>query len=437
VKQKNMILMVVAVGCGLVAAFLTTQINAKPKVEMVEVVVAAKDLPVGTMLTRADLAKLVNKKKIPKDALPPQFVSDEAELFDKRLTRAVLKDEVFNPGSLTKGGVVTLPEGYDMVSLQMSAANAAGGFVGPGSKVDVLAGLRMQDKLETFPLLVDMLVLAVNQHVDYNATKSGSFPDINMVSLAVTQEQALLLTLAKQRGCQLELLLRHPGKPKDPNYNMEMIMNLLKSDRGTTKLVATAGKNDVEGKRDNEDPIKPVDKAPQPEPARPTTVKVMVATEDIAPNTAITLDLIKEKFKERDFPKEFAEGAVSDLTQHCGQALKNGLAKGMWVAQSMVGPPQPKPAPQDSNIDGKPGPNVTVTPKGPTPTPAARPRIHDVAVHTASGTIINRYEQQADGTWKLIKVLTVEEAAAAKAPAASDKPATEKAPGSPDVKKVD
>ena len=28
-KQKNLILMVVAVGCGLVAAFLTTQINAQ------------------------------------------------------------------------------------------------------------------------------------------------------------------------------------------------------------------------------------------------------------------------------------------------------------------------------------------------------------------------------------------------------------------------
>jgi Flp pilus assembly protein CpaB len=425
VKQKNMILMVVAVGCGLVAAFLTTQINAKPKVELVEVVVAAKDLPVGTMLTRADLAKLVNKKKVPKDALPPQFVADEAELFDKRLTRAVLKDEVFNPGALTKGGVVTLPEGFDMVSLQMSAANAAGGFVGPGSKVDVLAGLRLENKLETFPLLVDMLVLTVNQHVDYHGTKSGSFPDINMVSLAVTQEQALLLTLAKQRGCQLELLLRHPGKPKDPNYNIEAIKKLLQSEKSPGKVYSTTGKNDVEGNRTVEDPLKPVDKAPIPEPTQATTVKVMVAMEDIAPNTVITMDLIKEKFKERDFPRDFAEGAVADLTQHCGQALKNGLAKGMWVAQSMVGPPQPKPAPQDANIDGKPGPNTTVTPKGTTPTPKGRPRIHDVAVHTASGTIINRFEEQADGSWKLLKVLTPEEAAA------------QKAPGSPDVKKVD
>ena len=56
-KQKNLILMVVAVGCGLVAAFLTTQINAKPKVEKVEVLVAAKDLPVGTMFTKEDFCQ--------------------------------------------------------------------------------------------------------------------------------------------------------------------------------------------------------------------------------------------------------------------------------------------------------------------------------------------------------------------------------------------
>ncbi len=54
-KQKNLILMVVAVGCGLVAAFLTTQINAKPKVEKIAVWVAAKDLPVGTVFTKAEI----------------------------------------------------------------------------------------------------------------------------------------------------------------------------------------------------------------------------------------------------------------------------------------------------------------------------------------------------------------------------------------------
>src|SRR5206468_11176458 len=59
-KQKNLILMVVAVGCGLVAAFLTSQMSARSSaVEQVEVIVAAKDLPVGTMLGKEDRKSVV------------------------------------------------------------------------------------------------------------------------------------------------------------------------------------------------------------------------------------------------------------------------------------------------------------------------------------------------------------------------------------------
>ena len=57
-KQKNMILIAVAVGCGLVAAFLTTQMSAKtPKDEGVEIPVAAKELSVGTKLNKDSLEK--------------------------------------------------------------------------------------------------------------------------------------------------------------------------------------------------------------------------------------------------------------------------------------------------------------------------------------------------------------------------------------------
>jgi len=179
-KQKNLILMVVAVGCGLVAAFLTTQINARPKVDQVEVIVAAKDLAVGTMMTKSELPKLITRKKIPKDALPTAFVLNEDEMLDRRLTRPVLKDETFNPGILTKGGVITPPDGMDMISMPVNVSNAVAGFVGPGSKVDVLATLRTQTQLRAFPLLIDMLVLAVDQHVSYDTGKGGTgvFPNI-------------------------------------------------------------------------------------------------------------------------------------------------------------------------------------------------------------------------------------------------------------------
>src|SRR5262249_32996359 len=133
-----MILMVVAVGCGLVAAFLTTQINAKPKIETVEVLVALKELPTRTMITKDNLPKVAVKKKVPKEGQPQQFVVDENELVDKRLARAIRQDEVFNPADLKKGSVVVFVEGKDIYSLPMSASHAAAGAVGPGSKVDII-----------------------------------------------------------------------------------------------------------------------------------------------------------------------------------------------------------------------------------------------------------------------------------------------------------
>jgi Flp pilus assembly protein CpaB len=195
---------------------------AAPQPEMVEVVVAAKDLPVGTMLTWEVLGKFVERKRVPKDALPPAFIVSEEELVGKRLSRPVLKHETFSPQALTKASTITLPEGMDLISIPVSSQTA--GFVGPGSKVDVLGTVRQGNKIVAFPLLVDMLVLAVDTQLIYN--RDGT-PGPTMISLGVTQEQALLLTLAKQRGCTFEILLRHPDKPLDQNYDLETVRKYL------------------------------------------------------------------------------------------------------------------------------------------------------------------------------------------------------------------
>lgn len=419
-KQKNLILMVVAVGCGLVAAFLTTQINAKPKVEQVEVWVAAKDLPVGTMITEKDLPKVAAKKAIPKDVLPASFVIDERELIDKRLTRPFAKDEVFVPVALAKGGVITLPDGKDMTSLPMNVTNGVAGFVGPGSKVDVLATLKLGNKLEAFPLLIDMLVLAVDTHTSYD-TQKGVFPNMSTVSFAVTQEEALLLRLAQQRNCHLSLLLRHPGKPVDPNYDIKKIKKLLEDDRNPTQLVTFEKGGEP-----------PADKAPEPAPqptpvTRIETVKVLVANADIAPETVITRDLLSEKFTERELPKEMVEGVITDFTPHLQRVFKTGVAKGQWVTESMVAAPGLKPAPQDHLIDNEPKPAPVkpeppkIEPKvNPTPPPTTGPkRTHDIYGHTASGTVIYRYEEVKPGEWKLKQTLTPEEAARTPKPSAA------------------
>lgn len=437
-KQKNVILMVVAIGCGLVAAFLTTQLNAKPKVELVEVVVAAKDLPVGTLLSKTEIPKLTKRKQVDKATLPAKFVADESELLEKRLSKEVRSDEMFNPEILSTRGVIILPDGKDMVSLPMNPVAAAAGFIGPGSKVDILATLKIKDRLNSFPLLVDMLVLAVDTHTT-NDTKTGVFNNMSMVSFAVTQEQALLLSMAKSRGCQIELLLRHPSKPLDPKYDMKKVKDMLQDDaKGGIHVSAEDVRNDALTPPDSP-PVKPDTPS-----AKVETVKVLRATADIAANTEITKDLIAQSFAEKEMPREMAESLqpYSDLTPFLGQVFKTNIVKDQYVFKGMIGPQVSKAPPPEEFSLPKPEPKAEAK-------PAPAKAIRDVAFHTVSGTKIYRYEEVAPGEWKLKRVMSVEEAnkapgapAEAASPEAApekpnDKPMTEKQAPDKAERKVD
>jgi Flp pilus assembly protein CpaB len=203
---------------------------------MVEVLVAARDLPVGTIFARDELKHdtVVRSKKVPKDG-SSAFITGRDDLVDRRLGRAVHADETLTQQDLVKGGDIILPEGYDMVSLRVSVGAAAGGFVGPGSRVNVLATTRLENKLVAFSLLVNVLVVAVDAHTTLG--KDGVFPNLNTVSFAVTEKQALLLALAKSQGCGLELMLRNPSRSSedDRRYDIDSVIKLLT--RAKEKLV--------------------------------------------------------------------------------------------------------------------------------------------------------------------------------------------------------
>jgi Flp pilus assembly protein CpaB len=224
VYRTGLVVLLVLVGLAPIGWVVLT-VRQRPEVEMVELLVAAKDLPVGTMLTREDLAgeKIVKGKKVPRSELPPAFVTDREDLVDKKLSRPVRAGEPFDPQELNTRGAITTPPGLDMVSLQIGSS--AVGFVGPGSRVDVLAAVRDGTKLRAFPLLVNMLVVAVDTHPIYR----GGVPDPPLVSLPVTEKQALVLALAKGRGYSLEVVLRDPekGPETDKDYDIDKLIKLL------------------------------------------------------------------------------------------------------------------------------------------------------------------------------------------------------------------
>jgi hypothetical protein len=102
-------------------------------------------------------------------------------------------------------GLMPPPEGMEIVSAEFAGGGTAG-WVAPASRVDVLAAVRLGNKLRTFPLVDNVSVTAVTMSTlnppDRNAT----------LYFVVTPDQAALLELAKGRGCQLDVLLRAPDK---------------------------------------------------------------------------------------------------------------------------------------------------------------------------------------------------------------------------------
>jgi len=390
-SQKNLILMVVAVGCGLVAAFLTTQMSAKsaPVVETAEVLVASKDLPVGTYLGKDEMPKAVKRKRIPKDAVPQVLVLNEDELLDKRLTRAVRADETFNPGDLAKGGIVTLPPGMDMISFSVSIDQAVAGFVGPGCYVDVLATAKAGNRHTAFPLLVNMLVMAVDTNTQYPDNKVA-FTNVGNVSMAVDRKQALLIKLAQSRGCGLSLVLRNPDKhPRkdDEKWTVDDVLRMLEDG-------IAGGNTGSDGKSGSGSSVE--------------TVALPVARENIPAGTKITPELIDQKFQQVEYPAPGPENAVKDMKSWLGKTVVERLVANQFVPKDALGEEGPRPETKPARPAGPPA------------------KTHDVVMQNGSGTRMFRYQEVKPGEWKLLG----EVVAGAVIPADGSK----EAPAEPDVK---
>lgn len=179
-------------------------VAAPHPVETVEVPVAAKDLPVGTVLSADE--RLWVLKEVRRDALPAGAVVNAADLAGQRLTRPMRAGEAFVAADLNRG--MSLPKGTNLVAIAIGPRADVSGFVVPGSRADVLA-LRRGDRARASTLLEDVLVVAVNA--------AAGAEGVSQVAFALTEKQALAVELARARGCEFTLKLRtaKPGAGRD------------------------------------------------------------------------------------------------------------------------------------------------------------------------------------------------------------------------------
>jgi pilus assembly protein CpaB len=214
-KPKTLILMVVAIACGLVASYMTSRVIAdrsdKQTDEKVTVLVARKNLTMGTYIK--DPEQLFEEKQFTKGEEPKKAIRNFEELKDKRLNKPLSAEQFVSPDDVqTKdqdGLSSVMTKGKRAFAIKVDAASSVGGFVLPHSRVDIVSVVQRNEN-ETYSkiILQDILVLAVDQGKDRPDDKQAVIA--NTVTVQVTPQQAEVLTLAQRLGT-LNLLLRAYG----------------------------------------------------------------------------------------------------------------------------------------------------------------------------------------------------------------------------------
>ena len=136
-RAKSALLLVVALGCGVVAAVAVSQVVLAQKsgeVQTVGILVVAKDLSAASKLS-ADAFKL---EQWPVDRVPVGALSDPKMVENKFTNQRLYVGEPIIDAKLSnKGKEFSVPAGYRIFDIQVRDDSGGVGYIGPGDHVDV------------------------------------------------------------------------------------------------------------------------------------------------------------------------------------------------------------------------------------------------------------------------------------------------------------
>src|SRR5262249_29387012 len=210
-KSKTMILMVVAVACGLGASYMTSRLlaersNEPKEEEKVSVLVAKRNVPQGTLLKEP--GDWFTEKEFTISDAPKKAVRTFDELKDRVLSKPLSDEQWVSADDLLRKDQAgfQLPKGMRAVAIKVNVDTVVAGFVQPNSRVDIIntvQGGGQEGYSQT--ILQNMLVLAIDTLDQRDLEKKAIIS--STVTLAVTPEESHVLALAAHMG-ELRLSLR-------------------------------------------------------------------------------------------------------------------------------------------------------------------------------------------------------------------------------------
>ncbi len=221
-RAKSVVLLVLALGCGLVASYGITQALAHrdaatgDPTEKQEIMVAAKDILMGEQVT----AQMVSLDSRPAAYVPVGAFATPDDVVGRRAKTLIPAGTPITDALLLAKGVGEqmassgIPPGKRLATVKVEAQSAAGNLIRPGDWVDVLVHVRADQgrgilKTATKTILQNIRVYAVNDMWDISSTSGEKSLTAKTISLIVSPEQAELVSLAVSLG-NVSLVMRGP-----------------------------------------------------------------------------------------------------------------------------------------------------------------------------------------------------------------------------------
>jgi pilus assembly protein CpaB len=234
-QTRTLIVVAVAVVAATVASYGTFRALSRMPQRPVEMptrkaVVAAKQMPLGTLVTR-DAVKVIDWPA--QTPLQGGFSSVD-DVVDRGLITSVVENEPISefklaPKEAGAGLAPTISQGMRAISIRVNEVIGVAGFVVPGARVDVVSILKGPETLSRV-VVSNVPVLTAGTRYDQEAPRAdGQAIRTSVVTLMVNPLDADRIALAQSQG-ELMLTLRHPLDiaPTDPRgIRMTALINNL------------------------------------------------------------------------------------------------------------------------------------------------------------------------------------------------------------------
>ena len=209
-NRKTASVLLIAVICGLGAMFASSQMLAgggAPAAETQQILLAARDINAEEVL-KPELVKL---ETVPKSAVPAGAFTSFRDVADRWVQIRTLEGEAIVDRKLAAKGsqpglVARIPKGKRAFAITVNEQTGVSGFILPDHRVDIfqVKTPTSGEPTRAVPVLEDLQVLASGTNTQASTDRTVQ---ARTVTVAVTPEDAAILTMAQSRG-PLSLALR-------------------------------------------------------------------------------------------------------------------------------------------------------------------------------------------------------------------------------------